>query len=257
MLLAKSKESKNSNRSNKETPFPTMLSLKKLFPTFLLQRKFSPKKWGLVIFLTFLSSLVIPVSFAQSDSSEQKASSNEVATSAQDKSEPSETTLPHSNDDSNEATLEPESSTAETSSVEEQTYPSNGFGPLIQTPKLQAQPDATSSGQSMASVITVALALLAVVVFIFFLAFLMRKFSFHQGGGGQIKTVASIMVGTRERIAVIQVGEEQHLIGVTSQNINHLAKLENPLPEGQNKVAFKGTFANLLQQQKEIQGKNS
>ena len=83
-------------------------------------------------------NLVVPVSFAQSDSSEQKANSNEVATSAQDSQNPQKTTLPHSNDDSNEATLEPESSTAETSSVEEQTY-HNGFRPLIQTPKLQAQ----------------------------------------------------------------------------------------------------------------------
>ena len=37
------------------------------------------------------------------------------------------------------------------------------------------------------------------------------------------------MAGTRERVLVIDVAGEQHLLGITSQNINHLAKLENPL----------------------------
>ena len=37
------------------------------------------------------------------------------------------------------------------------------------------------------------------------------------------------MAGTRERVLVIDVGGEQHLLGITSQNINHLAKLEIPL----------------------------
>ncbi|GAC15235.1 flagellar protein FliO/FliZ [Aliiglaciecola lipolytica E3] len=33
---------------------------------------------------------------------------------------------------------------------------------------------------------------------------------------------------------VIEVGEEQHLIGVTATNINHLAKLEQPLQKPTN-----------------------
>ncbi len=38
-----------------------------------------------------------------------------------------------------------------------------------------------------------------------------------------------MMAGTKERIMVIEVGDEQHLIGVTAHNINHLSKLETPL----------------------------
>ena len=38
-----------------------------------------------------------------------------------------------------------------------------------------------------------------------------------------------MMAGTRERIVVLEVGGEQHLIGVTAQNINHLSKLEHKL----------------------------
>jgi flagellar protein FliO/FliZ len=45
--------------------------------------------------------------------------------------------------------------------------------------------------------------------------------------------------GTKERVLVIEVGDEQHLVGITSHNISHLAKLEVPLnsdkpPTGEN-----------------------
>lgn len=73
--------------------------------------------------------------------------------------------------------------------------------------------------------------------------------------GGQIKSVASLVVGTRERIAVIQVGDEQHLIGVTSQNINHLAKLEQPLTQDQTQDNFKEKLASIMQTQSSIKGK--
>ncbi|WP_342670049.1 flagellar biosynthetic protein FliO [Alteromonas confluentis] len=68
-----------------------------------------------------------------------------------------------------------------------------------------------------------------VVGIIFSLAWLMRRFNVTHASSGQMKVVASMVAGTRERIIVIQVGEEQHLIGVTATNINHLSKLETPL----------------------------
>lgn len=61
------------------------------------------------------------------------------------------------------------------------------------------------------------------------LAFLMRRFNVTSSGSSQLKVIASMAAGTRERVLVIEVGDEQHLIGVTSHNINHLAKLENRL----------------------------
>lgn len=135
---------------------------------------------------------------------------------------------------------------------------------LTIAPYSLAQSETSSSADNVTSIVSVALSLLLIVGLILVLGYLMRRFSFfNQAAGGNIKTVASIMVGTRERIAVIQVGDEQHLIGVTAQNINHLAKLEKPLQEPENGVAFgkgsvalKNTFANFLQQQKQIQGKD-
>lgn len=119
-----------------------------------------------------------------------------------------------------------------------------------------AQAESTTEFGSATSWLSVFLSLLVVVGVIFVMAFIMRRFTGMQSAGGQIKSVASLMVGTRERIVVIQVGEEQHLVGVTSTNINHIAKLDKPLPEADNPVTLKTSFANLLNQHNQLQGKN-
>ena len=59
----------------------------------------------------------------------------------------------------------------------------------------------------------------------------MRRFNVTSMGNSQMKVVASMAAGTKEKIMVIQVGEEQHLIGVTSNNISHLSKLEKKLSQ--------------------------
>ncbi|MEG3767508.1 flagellar biosynthetic protein FliO [Alteromonas sp. 14N.309.X.WAT.G.H12] len=99
--------------------------------------------------------------------------------------------------------------------------------PLLFSFAVQAQ--STNSITNPTSVLSIFLSLLLVVAIIFSLAWLMRRFNVTHAGSGQLKVVASMVAGTRERIMVIQVGEEQHLVGVTAQNINHLAKLDVPL----------------------------
>jgi flagellar protein FliO/FliZ len=74
----------------------------------------------------------------------------------------------------------------------------------------------------------------------------MRRFNVTATGNGQLNVVASMVAGTRERILVIEVGEEQHLVGVTASNINHLAKLETPLQK--NSSVASGSFKDKLTQ---------
>jgi flagellar protein FliO/FliZ len=108
---------------------------------------------------------------------------------------------------------------------------------LINLPfNAHAEPQSLSNPTSIVSIF---LSLLLVVGVVFMLAFLMRRFNVTQSGSSQLKVVASMMAGTRERVMVIDVGGEQHLIGVTAHNINHLAKLSTPLadhkaPSGEN-----------------------
>jgi flagellar protein FliO/FliZ len=92
----------------------------------------------------------------------------------------------------------------------------------------QAQQGSSEFG-GLSSFISIFLSLLLVIAIIFALAYIMRRFNVTQAGNGQMKVVASMMAGAKEKIMVIEVGDEQHLIGVTAHNINHLATLHTPL----------------------------
>ena len=99
-------------------------------------------------------------------------------------------------------------------------------------PLLFSQVAGAQSTQSITnptSVLSIFLSLLLVVAIIFALAYIMRRFNVTAMGSGQMKVVASMVAGAKEKIMVIQVGDEQHLIGVTSHNISHLSKLEKNL----------------------------
>ncbi len=92
----------------------------------------------------------------------------------------------------------------------------------------------TQSITNPTSVASIFLSLLLVVAIIFALAWVMRRFNVTPSSSGQLKVVASMVAGTRERIMVIEVGDEQHLVGVTANNISHLSKLETPLDTTKN-----------------------
>ena len=79
------------------------------------------------------------------------------------------------------------------------------------------------------SVVSIFLSLLLVIGIVFALAYVMRQFNVTQSGSSQLKVVASMMAGSKERVLVIEVGGEQHLLGITAHNINHLAKLDCPI----------------------------
>ncbi|WP_373293781.1 flagellar biosynthetic protein FliO [Alteromonas halophila] len=78
------------------------------------------------------------------------------------------------------------------------------------------------------------LSLLLVIGIIFALAWVMRRFNVAHAGSGQMKVVASMVAGTKEKIMVIEVGDEQHLVGITPNHISHLSKLETHLKSKQS-----------------------
>lgn len=88
----------------------------------------------------------------------------------------------------------------------------------------------TSDGVlSVGSFISIFLSLLLVIAIIFALAYVMRRFNVAQAGNGQMKIIASMMTGQKEKVIVIEVGDQQFMLGVTAHNINHLATLESPI----------------------------
>jgi flagellar protein FliO/FliZ len=79
--------------------------------------------------------------------------------------------------------------------------------------------------------------LLLVVVIIFGLAWLMKKFNFSQHSqNGLIRIIAGLPLGTRDRIVLLQVGEEQILLGLSPGRIQKLHTLSIPVIDDQKQV---------------------
>jgi len=88
--------------------------------------------------------------------------------------------------------------------------------------------------------------LVAVVVLIFLLAWgLKRVQSGKAGPGSVIHVVAALAMSTRERVVLIQVGDEQILVGVGPGGMRTLHVLDHPL-EVQPGVNGQSAFARRL-----------
>ena len=99
------------------------------------------------------------------------------------------------------------------------------------------------------------LGLVAIVLLIFVLAWLMKKMQLTQfSQNGLIQIVSAISVGHRDRIALIQVGEEQVLVGLTPGRIHTLHTLKSRVDITPSSVSggasFSDKFKQVLQQEK-------
>jgi flagellar protein FliO/FliZ len=118
---------------------------------------------------------------------------------------------------------------------------------------------AQGAGPSAPSYVSILLSLFVVIAMIFAIAFVMRRFNVTQSGSADLKSVATMMVGTKERIMVIEVGNEQHLVGITATSISHLSKIETPISSDSRQnpgEVFKSKLAQFLQPQLSTNGIN-
>jgi len=93
--------------------------------------------------------------------------------------------------------------------------------------------------------------LLLVLALIVAMAWLMKRSQqWHGIGQQQFKVIAALPLGPREKAVLLQVGEQQLLLGVTPQNVNLLSALEQPLDlnVGQQSTVFSDKLKQFMQQ---------
>lgn len=101
---------------------------------------------------------------------------------------------------------------------------------------------------SSAYLLKLSLGLGFILLLIFGLAWLMKKMQLTQHSqNGLIRIISAISVGPRDRIALIQVGEEQILVGLTPGRIEKLHTLISPL-ETEDHRGDNGSFAHKFNQ---------
>lgn len=77
--------------------------------------------------------------------------------------------------------------------------------------------------------VSMIMSLLMVLALILASAWLLRKFNFANKSISGMKVVASLSLGHKEKLVVVEVGKEQLLLGVSSGQINLIKTLEQPL----------------------------
>lgn len=70
-----------------------------------------------------------------------------------------------------------------------------------------------------------------VLLLIVTLGWWVKRFGRYASAGRHLRVVAGLALGPRERIVLIQVGETQLLLGVTSEHVETLYVLPHPIEE--------------------------
>lgn len=80
--------------------------------------------------------------------------------------------------------------------------------------------------------LSVSLGLIFILILIFSLAWFIKKMGYSNlTGQGQLKIIATLNLGQKEKIALIQVGKQQLVVGITPTQINTLHVLDELLIE--------------------------
>lgn len=118
----------------------------------------------------------------------------------------------------------------------------------IATPSSMAA--ASGFGVSTDYFLQVFFALLLVIAVIFILSVFARRFSMFAGtNAGPIKVLSGVSLGGKDRLLLIQVGQEQLLVGTSPGNIKKVHKLATPVdPDSINgaRTTEKSNFASIL-----------
>ena len=112
---------------------------------------------------------------------------------------------------------------------------------------------AMAMGTQTRDILRMITSLVIVLGVIFFLAFIVKRLKITPTSQKNIRSVASLSIGPKERIVVVEVNNEQFMVGVTSHNVNLLHKLEKPIEtanENSDNTSVPMTIQSLFKQGK-------
>lgn len=105
------------------------------------------------------------------------------------------------------------------------------FGALAQETATAVAKETARNPAAIPGIGQIVISLALVIGLVVLLAFFYKKMQLRLPGSKHFKVVATLNVGTRERLLVIEMQGKQRVIGVTANNVNFLFELETPLTE--------------------------
>ena len=107
-----------------------------------------------------------------------------------------------------------------------------------------SQPPTVLSGGAMFQVV---LALLLVLGAIYLVFWLLRRINPAGNAGGVLKVIGGVMVGPRERVVIVEMGESWMLLGVSQGGVTLLATVPRP-SDAERLASHPAGFSAWLQQ---------
>ena len=91
---------------------------------------------------------------------------------------------------------------------------------------LMAAPVNAASNDGAPDFVNMMTSLVIVIGLIFALAMVAKRFNIGNGGQGVIKLIATLPVGTKERLIIVEIEQQQYLLGVTTQQVRLIERLD-------------------------------
>ncbi|MGB2272213.1 MAG: flagellar biosynthetic protein FliO [Pseudomonadales bacterium] len=96
------------------------------------------------------------------------------------------------------------------------------------------------------SIVQVVLSLAFVIVLIYAAAWYIRRMQLTTAGAGQsMRVISALSIGSRERLVLVQIGEEQLLLGVAPGRVNLLHQFDSAIINSQDS-GLRSSFSKIL-----------
>ena len=119
---------------------------------------------------------------------------------------------------------------------------------MLALPAVAAEPAPSLSPVSATSLVQVVLALLVVLAAIGFFAWLLRRMSPGLDAAGGMRVIGGVMVGPRERLVMVEVGDTWLLLGVASGGVSLVHTMPRPPQAAAGAATGSAQFSRLLNQ---------
>lgn len=98
--------------------------------------------------------------------------------------------------------------------------------------------------------------LIVILVIIFFLALLMKKISSFNLLSNNIKVIESQSLGAKEKLVIVEIQNQQFVLGVTQNSINKICELKQNINKKEINIPFEQMMKKLINPNKNKPNKN-
>jgi flagellar protein FliO/FliZ len=98
--------------------------------------------------------------------------------------------------------------------------------------------------------------LISILAVIFLLAILVKKVTGLNIISSNIKVLESQSLGAKEKLVIVEIQEQQYVLGVTAQSINQICQLKNRIEKRQSSVPFDKIMKQFLKPNDRVEKKS-